>query len=151
MGHGPRACGYSLIAGLIRVEEIQAGQINHALVLAYPHIRSRYFTYPASTAQSFNGQAAPERGIPCGGRVQLDPSLDVNSLGLSGPGKTIARALQTYGAFVGDFSGAISLYADSSPAALQAWSGVLTSGELDPIDLQSLRVLQWGTLEDNNN
>jgi hypothetical protein len=46
-GHGPRACGFPLIAGLISADEIRAGLIEHALVLAYPHIRSRYYTPPA--------------------------------------------------------------------------------------------------------
>lgn len=51
-GHGPRACGFGLIAGLITVNDIKAGAIEHALVMAYPHIRSRYYTPPASSAQA---------------------------------------------------------------------------------------------------
>ncbi len=31
--HGARACGFPLAAGLVRVEEIRAGHIDHALVL----------------------------------------------------------------------------------------------------------------------
>ena len=31
--------------------------------------------------------------------------------------RTILRALQEYGAYVGDYSGALSLYAENSPAA----------------------------------
>jgi hypothetical protein len=92
-GQGPRACGYALIAGLITIDEIKAGQIRHALVLAYPHIESRYFTPPASSAQGTTSQAISTRGIPCGGHVQLDPTLDITSLGLSPAGLAIARAL----------------------------------------------------------
>jgi hypothetical protein len=63
--HGPRACGFGLIAGLIRPEEIAAGVIEHALIVAYPHIRSGFFVPPASTAQASNGSGAePNRGIP---------------------------------------------------------------------------------------
>ncbi|HEX7501083.1 MAG TPA: hypothetical protein VF524_12375, partial [Polyangia bacterium] len=40
---GARACGFPLVAGLIRVDEIQAGRINHALIVAYPHIRSGFY------------------------------------------------------------------------------------------------------------
>src|ERR1043166_5626447 len=46
--HGARSCGYPLTAGLITVEEMQAGRIEHALVFAYPGLRSRYFQPPAS-------------------------------------------------------------------------------------------------------
>jgi hypothetical protein len=146
-----RACGLPLIAGLIRAEEIAAGRIDHALVVAYPHIRSRWFTPPASTAQGTVGTSAVStRGIPCGGRIQFDPGVDLDTLGLSRSGRIILRALQEYGAFVGDYSGAISLYAESSPSARAYWStGVLDSYELPAaLDLSRFRVIQPGPLYD---
>jgi hypothetical protein len=153
MGHGARACGFPLVAGLVTVDELRAGVIEHALVIAYPHIRSRYYTSPASTAQASTAEALPTRGIPCGGRVQLDPALDIESLGLSRSGKAIARALQRYGAFVGDYSGAVSLYADASPAAQAAYkTGLLDTYEIkSQLGLDKLRVLAIGTLLDQKN
>jgi len=149
---GARACGFPLIAGLITVEEMQKGKIEHALVVAYSHIRSHFYKSPASTAQGTTNMAIPTRGIPCGGRIQLDPALDVSGLALSASGKIIARALQAYGAYVGDFSGAISLYADASPGALGAWNGgLLTNGELGALDLTKLRVLSIGPLLEDTN
>lgn len=152
--HGPRACGFGLSAGLIRPDEIRAGLIDHALVIAYPHIRSGFFVSPASTAQASNGSGAePNRGIPCGGRIQYDPSVDVEALALSAAGKAIVRALQIYGAYVGDYSGAISLYADNAPEAQTYWKSIdFDSYELmDVIDLADFRVLELGTLHDNGN
>lgn len=152
--HGSRACGFPLIAGLIRVEELEAGKIEHALVMAYPHIRAGLYTPPASTAQATVGtDAIKTRGIPCGGRIQLDPNLSLDSLGLSASGKIVARALQEYGAYIGDYSGAINLYADGSPAAQAKWdAGLLDTYEVkDQIPLASFRVLQLGTLYDNGN
>jgi hypothetical protein len=151
-GQGARACGFPLIAGLITVDEVKAGKIEHALILAYPHIRSRYYTPPASTAQGTTTDAIQTRGVECGGQIQLDPTLDLSTLGLSSTGLMIAKALQTYGAFVGDYSGAISLYADESATAQAYWSsGVLGNGEVNKIPLTSLRVLKLGTAYDNNN
>jgi len=151
---GSRACGFPLVAGLIRVEEIQAGRIAHALVVAYPHIRAGFYTPPASTAQGSNGVGAQkDRGIPCGGRIQYDPSINLDTLNLTRSGRIIMQALQEYGAYVGDFSGAMSLYADGSPDAQTYWdSGVLGSYELlDKISLADFRVIQLGTLYDNGN
>jgi hypothetical protein len=151
-GHGPRACGFSLIAGLITADDLRCGAIEHALVVAYPHIKSRYYTPPASTAQGTTSDALPTRGIPCGGHIQLDPSLDPTTLGLSPAGVVIARALQKYGAFVGDFSGAVSLYADASPDARAYFAGgVLGNGDAQAIPLQRFRVLALGTTYDNGN
>lgn len=152
LAEGARACGFPLIAGLIRPEEVAAGRIEHALVVAYPHIRAGWFTPPASTGQARMGtNAISTRGIPCGGRIQFDPSVDVTTLGLSATGQIIVRALQEYGAYVGDYSGSISLYADNSPSALAAWQGVLTTSVLSGLDLSRFRVIKLGTLYDNGN
>ncbi len=151
-GQGARACGFPLIAGLITVDEVKAGAIEHALVVAYPHIESRYYTPPASSAQGTTNEAISTRGIMCGGHMQLDPTLDVTTLGLPPAGLMIARALQKYGAFVGDFSGAISLYADESASAQAYWSaGVLPENAASKIPLNRMRVLTLGTKYDNNN
>ena len=137
------------MAGLIRTEEMEAGRIDHALIIAYPHIRGGCYTSPASTAQAPLPEqgALNDRGIPCGGRIQLDPSLDLDSLGLSRSGRIICQALQEYGAYVGDYSGAISLYAENSAEAQAYWSsGVLDTYELrDIIDLAWFRVIAHGS------
>src|SRR6185503_6306722 len=148
------ACGFPLIAGLIRVEEIRAGRIEHALIIAYPHIRAGLYTPPASTAQARIGNdSIRTRGIPCGGRVQLDPSLNLDSLGLSASGRIVARALQEYGAYVGDYSGAINVYADGSPAAQAEWAkGLLDTYEVrDEVRLSAFRVLKLGPIYDDGN
>jgi hypothetical protein len=151
--HGSRACGFALTAGLILVEEMQAGAIEHALVLNYPGIRSRWFKPPASTAQATFPAVSPDFGIPCGGRVQLDPAIDVEALSVSESGKIVLRALQKYGAYIGDFGGSITLCAESSPDALAVWqSGLLSVDELrDEFDLRDLRVLELGPLIDDGN
>jgi hypothetical protein len=93
------------------------------------HDRSRRRSYPDAcrrrTAQASDGAGAePDRGIPCGGRIQYEPTIDVDSIDTSDAGKTILRALQIYGAYVGDYSGAISLYADNSPAAQAYYNSI---------------------------
>lgn len=141
LAHGARACGFPLVAGLIRVEEIEAGRIDHALVVAYPHIRGGCYTTPASTAQAPTQDALNTRGIPCGGRIQLDPELDLESLALDGPTTAIARALQRYGAYVGDYSGAMSLYGEASPTALTRWTELLDPEMIDRIPIDRFRVI----------
>lgn len=150
---GSRACGFPLVAGLIRVEEIKAGRIDHALVIGYPGIQNRYFTPPASTPS--NGSGA-DIGVPCGGRLQYDPSVDVTTLGLSRAGQMILKALQEYGAYVGDYSGALSLYAENSPDAQTYFaSGALDTYEFvdqntnkTNIDLSKFRVIDYGPVYD---
>jgi len=149
--HRARASGFPLIAGLIRVEEIRAGRIEHALVFAYDHCRGELFVPPASTAQATKADTTNQRGIPMGGQIQLDPAWDVEKSDLSAAGKIIARALQEYGAFCGDYAGANVLYAENSPAAVEAWSDILRSDELKRVFTPEMirkhfRVLPLGNL-----
>lgn len=146
--HGSRACGFPLIAGLITPDEIRSGRIDHALVIAYPGIRQAGFVAPASTGHPANGRISRDDGIPCGGRIQLDPTLDVASLDLPPAGRTIARALQEYGAFVGDFSETINLYADGSARARAYWAGRLDAHTIRTLDLARFRVIAWGQMHD---
>jgi hypothetical protein len=125
-----RASGFPLIAGLILVDEIKAGRIDHALVFAYDRCRSSFFVPPASTAQGTVPGTQNSFGIPMGGRIQLDPGWDVEHSGLSASGKIIAHALQDYGAYCGDYADGNVLYADNSPEALRSWGGLLQSDEL---------------------
>ncbi len=52
--------------------------------------------------------------MPMGSRLQLDPSLDVSTLGLEPGEEIVARALQTYGAYIVDSSSSMACYAQST-------------------------------------
>ena len=141
-----RGSGFPLLGGLIRLEEIQRGYINHALAMAYDYPRSNVYVYPASMTDGKGGANA----IPEGGRIQLDPALDLDSLGLTPAGRVIARALQEYGAYVGDNAGGIVLYAEGlygKPG--QTWNGVLAYNDLVNIPGSSFRVLKLPPLKTN--
>ena len=149
--HRARASGFPLIAGLIRPEEIEAGRIEHALVFAYQRGRSEFFIPPASTAQATTYEMNNRIGIPMGGRIQLDPSINVDTLHLNPACKIIAKALQEYGAFNGDYAGATVLYADNSPSALKRWKGVLQKTDFAAIFTpefirKHFRVIELGNL-----
>jgi hypothetical protein len=149
--HRSRAGGFPLIAGVITPAEIKSGHINHALVFAYQRGRSEFFIPPASTAQATIMEMNNRTGIPMGGRIQLDPSLNTDTLLLTPACKVIARALQEYGALNGDYAGAAVLYADNSPSALEQWKGVLQKEDLLKVFSSDFikkyfRVLELGNL-----
>ena len=95
---GPTGSGMSQAGGVIRIAEIRSGSIDHALsfITANP---ADGFRYPATHGDGSNRSAgAIEEGM----RVQLDPALDLDGLGLGKAERAIARALQMYGAFCTD-------------------------------------------------
>ncbi|MBU3921574.1 MAG: hypothetical protein KJ833_03660 [Alphaproteobacteria bacterium] len=131
---GARPSGIPLMAGLIRVEEVKAGRIDHALAFAYPLAQTGKFLPPASTALGA-ADAASERhlGLPMGARIQLNPDYDIDNTLLSPSAKVVARALQEYGAILVDEAGATVLFAESGPEQLAAWEGVLAPGDLQAL------------------
>jgi len=113
-GLGGRGTGLSAAAGLIWPQELAAGRIDHALLFASPWTR-RDAAVPPATAS--DGRSGPDiAGLPAGARLRLDPSVDVDSLGLTPEQRTIAVALQKYGMILGQTAGSLTLYA-AGPAS----------------------------------
>jgi hypothetical protein len=138
-----RGSGFPLAAGLIYVDEVKAGHIRHALVMAYDWPRD-CLVYPASTNC---GLSSDQNAIPIGGRLQLDPSLDLDTLGLSPGAKVVARAMQEYGLYVGDNGWGLSLFAESYYGKPEdPWAGLLSENDLVNIPIDRLRVLKLGEL-----
>lgn len=103
---GGRATSWPYLPGLITPEEIAAGVINHALLIIIPGQAAS--ARAVNFALASDGYGGDDR-MPLGVRLQLDPSIDVNSLPLSRAGRIIARALQVYGAWLGDTGSLIGL------------------------------------------
>jgi hypothetical protein len=138
---GTDAAGFALLGGAIRPEEIAAGVIQHALSLTTPATRSGYIACPATHT---DGQSSSANAIPEGAQIQLDPSFNVAAQNWKPWQKTIAVALQQYGAFVSDTSGALALYAvtDMNQGNV-TWSsaGMTKSPSLSWIPWSQMRVL----------
>jgi hypothetical protein len=136
--------GIARYAAVVRASEIAAGTIPHALFFSTNMVKPGEVRYPATKTDGSNmdGVGSP---IPEGARVQLDPSIDVDAIpGISKGAAAIAKALQTYGAYVGDNGGArmafIAEYAPDTNAYQQAG----LSGDYVPLDgipWDKLRVL----------
>jgi hypothetical protein len=102
---GTSASGLPMLAYLIRVNELQSGQINHAIDLNIPTPRNT-FSWPANRTDGVDSNPTdPAEGE----RFRLDPSVDTSTLP---PGeRMIAVALQKYGAIVTDTSGVVDIQA----------------------------------------
>ncbi len=121
-------------AAVVRISEIEEGVIPHALFFSTNMAKDGgVCRYPAAKTDGSNmdGVANP---IPEGARIQLDPTVDVESLDATPAVKMIAKALQTYGAYVGDNGGArvafLFEYGPDSPVYEQAG----LSGGFAPIE-----------------
>ncbi|MCF6148081.1 MAG: hypothetical protein E3K37_05425 [Candidatus Kuenenia sp.] len=144
-GLSTRGSGFAFLGGLIWPDELKKGEINHALVFAYPYTKRGG---PVEPATDSDGEVKGKKALPEGARLRLDPSLDLDSLGLTPAEKTIAKALQKYGMYLVDNGGesGISIYAvDSRSVLTNPYEGLLPDEdypELSGIPLDKFQVLK---------
>lgn len=106
-GWGATATSLPLVGGMMTPAELKAGVVDHALALAIPEARARFWTAPA---QRTDGQVNGGDSIPEGARFRLDPTLDLDKLGLPRLTLIVARAAQRYGIILRDKAGVVTFY-----------------------------------------
>lgn len=141
---GSTATSLPVIGGTILREDLRAGVIDHALAISLPAPRAGVFAWPA---QRSDGTGGPQT-IPEGGRLRLDPRLDIAALHLPALTAMIALAAQRYGIIVRDQThiGTTFYGEDPGPAATIDYGGAGGYyGGRTP--LQLLARFPWSALE----
>ncbi len=104
-GGGAKAYGGSAFAGTIRVWEVQAGVIPHALAVAIGRSQlgpTGGYIWPATA----DDNATYTGHCPMGTLAAIPPSVNLSGLGLTTGGLMLATAMQNYGVYVTDSAGA---------------------------------------------
>lgn len=131
------AAGLAILPGLVRYEEILAGEITHAIRFTAPQTRNTYIWPARHKASSLTGTQYP----PMGQRFRLRADFDIS--GYSPTNQIILQALKTYGMILSDngsswyMSGVPDSRWDNSD--LNRLKGVLGSN-LEAIDESSLMI-----------
>ncbi len=113
---GASASSMSIVGGLITLEDLQRGQIDHALALGVPNVRAGIY---ASPAERTDGEDASPSSLPEGAQLRLDPGLNLAALHLPPLTRMIAEAAQRYGIFVRDKAANVTFYAQD-PASTES-------------------------------
>ncbi len=90
------AAGLPIFPGLVRYDEVVAGNIAHALRMTCPHTRSGY----VSPARHQAGNGTDPSLPPMGARFRLRASVDIS--GFSPQVQVILTAMKKYGLFLAD-------------------------------------------------
>lgn len=96
---GASASSLSIAGGLVTLEDLEHGWINHALSMSIPNVRAGVYSSPARRT---DGQSSDPLSLPEGAHLRLDPSLDIASLHLPRVTRMLAEAAQRFGIFVRD-------------------------------------------------
>ena len=101
----------SIAGGLITLEDLELGQINHALAMAIPNVRVGVYAAPAHRS---DGKSTEPLALPEGAHLRLNPNLNLAALHLPRLTLILARAAQRYGIVIRDKASNVTLYAQDS-------------------------------------
>jgi hypothetical protein len=151
---GSSASSLSIAGGLITLEDLQQGRIDHALALAFPNVRAGVY---ASPAQRSDGTSSDPLSLPEGAHLRLDPGLDLAALHLPHSTLIIAEAAQRYGIFVRDRARVTHFFAqDPTPTGTNPYAGaggyfegrspaqLLARFPWDQLQLLAMDLHRWG-------
>jgi hypothetical protein len=105
---GASASSLSIAGGLITLEDLKRGRIEHALSLSVSNIRAGVYSSPANRD---DGQSESPSSLPEGARLRLPAQLDLAALHLPKLTLMIAEAAQRYGLVVRDRSYGVAFFA----------------------------------------
>ena len=129
--------GLSILAGLIRGDEVQQGEIRHALRFAYSAGDfTSNFRPPAIKSDQPKGTSTrdPASAMDMGMRLQLDPAVNCDARTVPGQAATsgqtrylrmICHALQTYGMIAVDGTGTGGILFQAENDATANWSSIV--------------------------
>ncbi len=153
LGFGQRGAGISQLAGLVRPCEVERGEINHAVTLAYDYPCApdvcQLNGWP-SAIEPFtktDGLGVSLYDIPEGARMVIRPEIsraEIAQACANMKGCMVwALAMQKYGGFIVDDSDHPKTYAEGNPTA--KWErGMWSADMLKPIPPEWYAVIDWG-------
>lgn len=95
------AAGLQILPGLVRYDEVAAGEINHALRFTVPHTQATYVWPARHKASRSSDPNLPPMGI----RIRLRADYDIS--GFSKSNQVILTAMKKYGMLLADNGGAM--------------------------------------------
>ena len=132
------AAGLPILPGLVRYDEVAAGEINHALRFTAPQTRGDYIWPARHEASDLTGAQYP----PMGQRFRLKASFVIDN-SFSPHAQTILRALKKYGLILADNGS--RWYISGAPD--ERWDNdvlheldVVTGDDFEAVDVSSLLV-----------
>lgn len=141
---GASGTSLSIAGGLITLEDLQKGTINHALAMAVPNTREGVYAAPAERSDGTHTEAS---SLPEGAHLRLKPTLDLAALHLPHFTLMLAEAAQKYGIFVSDTAANVAFYAqDPTPTGSNPYTGL--SGYFEgKSPAQLLAIFPWSDLQ----
>jgi hypothetical protein len=121
------AAGLPIFAGLVRLADVKAGAINHAIRVTFQDTQFAYILPATHAAGSSTDTTRPPMGL----RLRLKSSVDISSY--PAPAQVVLKAMQQYGLIVADIGSNWYFQGDSDDGwnvmdATDTWLGEVAAG-----------------------
>lgn len=143
-GYGASASGLALAPGIVSLDDVKRGKIEHALTLAVPDPAAGRFSWPANRT---DGTSSNPAAVMEGQRLRLDPTLNLDQYNLTPIGRMVAEAAQKYGFVVADNGGAVALSTEAGDPTVNATGANPWDQFLDGRDWEVMRNFPWDKLQ----
>lgn len=107
---GATASGIPFLAGLITIDELKRGAIDHVVGFALPETLAERWSYPA---QRTDGNSHGADAIPEGAIFRLPARLNFDEMDMDPFARMIAKAVQKHGMILWDISGVVGFRAEN--------------------------------------
>jgi hypothetical protein len=121
-GWGATATSLSVAGGLITIDDLRSGEIDHALAIGVPTACAGTFAWPA---QRTDGKLSTADCLPEGAHLRLDPTLNIDAMSLPTMTRMMAKAAQKYGIYVRDVTYSVVTFVaeDPTPTGSNPYTG----------------------------
>jgi hypothetical protein len=135
------AAGLPILPGLVRYDEVEAGQINHALRFTVQRTQAAW-VWPARHKAS---RSTDQHLVPMGQRFRLRANFDISKY--SKPNQVIMIALKKYGMFIADNGSSMFI----SGVADKRWndSDLHKLGDMKAADFEAVDESGWQMMTDS--
>ena len=131
------AAGLPILPGLVKLAEVQAGAITHAIRFTISSSQEGYI-HPATHAAGSSNTSLPPMGL----RLRLKSSFDLS--GFTGPSRVILKAMKTYGIILADNGSDWYITGDSD----DGWTKLMgkISSDFDQVTGADFEAVDTGTI-----
>jgi hypothetical protein len=135
------AAGLPILPGLVRYDEVAAGEIKHALRFTMKNTQQAYI-HPATHAAGRTNSALPPMGL----RLRLKASVDIS--GYSAAAQVILKAMKKYGIILADNGSNWYFTGETSDGWSSIQGGI--NNAMSAIHGSDFEVVESGALSTNN-
>lgn len=140
---GATASGIPLLAGMLTIDELETGVIDHVVGISLVELAALKYSFPA---QRTDGGSYAADAVPEGTIFRFPANLNLDAMITDRLALMIAKAIQKHGMIVWDGAGAVAIRVENNKPGTNPYysdNGILGCSGLDPVNPYASGNVWW--------